>query len=163
MNHTALKPITALTDELSNLCAETLGPGRFARTAYRLREQAEASTLWGFNAYKDDQLIGTISLTSLTIGGKEGASLLGPLLVAEDHRGKGLGLKLIEKALLSAKERGSKLVLLVGDVAYYEKAGFVNVPPQSITLPGPVDPNRLLAHEIKKGSLESFKGQAKAI
>ena len=163
MNHTTLKPITALTEEMSALCAEALGPGRFARTAYRLREQATPSDLWGFNAYKRDQLIGTISLTALAIGEREGACLLGPLLVAEDHRGEGLGLRLIEKAVVSAKEEGAELVLLVGDEAYYQKAGFVKVPPQTILLPGPVAPHRLLAHEIKDGTLENFKGSAKAI
>ena len=163
MNHTTLKPITTLTGEMSALCAEELGPGRFARTAYRVREQARSAVPWGFNAYKSDKLIGTISLTALTIGDQEGACLLGPLLVAEGHRGEGLGLRLIEKAVSSAKEAGLALVLLVGDEAYYQKAGFVKVPPQTITLPGPVAPHRLLAHEVKEGTLASFKGPAKAI
>ena len=46
---------------------------------------------------------------------------------------------------------GFALVLLVGDMPYYGRFGFAPVPPGQITLPGPVDPARLLALELEPG------------
>jgi predicted N-acetyltransferase YhbS len=53
-------------------------------------------------------------------------------------------------------------VLLVGDMPYYGRFGFQPVPFGQITLPGPVDPARLLALELIPGSLADAAGQVKA-
>ena len=162
------KPIDNITPEMKALFAAELGPGRFARTAYRLREQApipdqvSEQVLLGYNAYKDQTLIGTISLTPITIGGKAGAGLIGPLLVKEEHRGQRLGSALIEKALHLAKDKGLNLALLVGDIEYYQKAGFERCPPQRISLPGPVAPHRLLAYQITEAAIDTYQGEARA-
>jgi predicted N-acetyltransferase YhbS len=50
------------------------------------------------------------------------------------------------------------LVLLVGDTAYYGRFGFAPVPTGQIRLPGPVDPARLLAAELRLGTLATFRG-----
>jgi len=49
-------------------------------------------------------------------------------------------------------------VLLVGDEAYYGRLGFRPIPRGQITLPGPVDPARLLAAELVDGALTSYSG-----
>lgn len=145
------------------LFAKCLGPGRFARTAYRLREQVKTEEYLGINVFKDDKLIGTVSLTALNIGGSDSACLLGPLLIDEDYRSKGLGLELIDDAIKLAENKGFQVVLLVGDLSYYEKAGFKHVPPGQIHFPGPVDPARILAYEIVSDVLSKLKGQVSAI
>jgi predicted N-acetyltransferase YhbS len=53
-------------------------------------------------------------------------------------------------------------VLLVGDVPYYSRFGFAPVTHGQITLPGPVDPERLLALELEPGVLEGVAGQIRA-
>ena len=50
-----------------------------------------------------------------------------------------------------ARAEGFSLVLLVGDMPYYGRFGFNPVPPGQITLPGPVDPARLLSLELVPG------------
>jgi predicted N-acetyltransferase YhbS len=50
-------------------------------------------------------------------------------------------------------------VLLVGDAPYYERLGFRPVPPRQLIMPGPVDPERLLACELLEGALASAKGK----
>mgnify|MGYP005991104775 CR=1 FL=1 len=145
------------------LFAKCLGPGRFARTAYRLREQVKTEEYLGVNVFKDDKLIGTVSLTALNIGGSDSACLLGPLLIDEDYRSKGLGLELIDDAIKLAKDKGFQVVLLVGDLSYYEKAGFKHMPPGQIHFPGPVDPARILAYEIESDALANLKGQVSAL
>ena len=39
-------------------------------------------------------------------------------------------------------------MVLVGDEPYYGKAGFKRIPKGQVTMPGPVDPARLLVAEL---------------
>jgi predicted N-acetyltransferase YhbS len=65
---------------------------------------------------------------------------------------------LIMDGLDAAAAAGVKLAVLVGDVPYYGKLGFVPIPVGQITLPGPVDPSRLLAFELVPGALADYRG-----
>jgi predicted N-acetyltransferase YhbS len=88
------------------------------------------------------------------------ALLLGPLTVDPAFRSRGIGKMLIDAALEAAQVQGHKLVLLVGDEAYYARSGFKRVPPGKIVMPGPVDPMRVLARELADGALDSMSGTA---
>src|SRR5690606_22687306 len=44
------------------------------------------------------------------------------------------------------------------DAPYYAKVGFGPVPPGRLTMPGPVDPSRLLFRELDLGSFAHAKG-----
>ena len=48
--------------------------------------------------------------------------------------------------------------MLVGDEPYYARLGFRRIPRGQITLPGPVDPERLLAVELAPGALAGYCG-----
>jgi predicted N-acetyltransferase YhbS len=73
-------------------------------------------------------------------------------------RERGVGYKLIERALAEAKARGHRLVVLVGDEPYYVKSGFKVIPKGRATMPGPVDPARLLVCELVDGALDGASG-----
>jgi len=49
-------------------------------------------------------------------------------------------------------------VLLVGDAPFYAKAGFNPIPKGQVTMPGPVDPARLLVAELIPGAFEGVAG-----
>ena len=49
-------------------------------------------------------------------------------------------------------------VVLVGDEPYYGKAGFKRIPKGLATMPGPVDPARLLVAEMVDGAFEGVSG-----
>ena len=69
----------------------------------------------------------------------------------------------MEAGIARAREEAFDLVLLVGDMPYYGRFGFVPVtPPGKIVLPGPVDPARLLALELQPGALAPASGKVKA-
>jgi len=53
-------------------------------------------------------------------------------------------------------------VLLVGDEPYYAKAGFKRIPKGRATMPGPVDPARLLICELVDGAFEGVSGAIRA-
>ncbi len=138
------------------------GPGRFARTAFRIREASDAGPRIALTAWRDHQLAGAIQLTPITIGNRRGAMLLGPLAIAPAYKNQGCGLKLMKEGLDRATALGFQLVILIGDLPYYRRAGFVTVPLSRIALPGPADPARLLAAELQPGALDVFYGLAQA-
>ena len=120
------------------LVLAAFGPGRFAKTAERLRERAPVAT--GFVAREGATLLGSVRLWSITIGGTP-ALFLGPIAVAADNRRAGLGAELVQACLARAAGAG-RGVLLVGDAPYFARFGFVAAP--DVRLTGPVDPRRVL-------------------
>ena len=49
-------------------------------------------------------------------------------------------------------------MVLVGDEPYYAKAGFKRIPKGRSTMPGPVDPARLLVAELVEGAFDQITG-----
>jgi len=147
---------------LSELSAEAFGPGRFARTAYRIREGVSPVASLSLTGWLDGRLVAGIRFTSIQIGDRKGGLLLGPLVVDPAHKGKGYGKALVGEGLERAKVEGFSLVLLVGDMPYYGRFGFAPVPRGQITLPGPVDPVRLLALELMPEALAAATGPVQA-
>jgi predicted N-acetyltransferase YhbS len=145
---------------IERLHERTFGPGRFAKTAYRLREQVVHSLDVSFTARTGTLLVGSVRLSPVRIGETK-ALLLGPLTVEPAFRERGVGQALIEHALKEAKAKGHRLVILVGDEPYYGKAGFKPVPPGRATMPGPVDPARLLVAELADGAFDAVSGPIK--
>jgi predicted N-acetyltransferase YhbS len=149
---------------LSELSAEAFGPGRFARTAYRVREGIPPVPSLSLTAWLDNGLVGGIRFTALTIGGEGRVLLLGPLVVHPAYKGNGFGRALAEGGIARARAQGFRLIVLVGDMPYYGRFGCAPIPRGQIILPGPVDPARLLALELAPGALRDAAGlvQAKA-
>jgi predicted N-acetyltransferase YhbS len=148
-------------DAIARLHERTFGPGRYAKTAYRLREQAAHSPDLSFTARIGTLLVGSIWLSPIRIG-ETRALLLGPLTVEPAFRERGVGQALIERALNEARAKGHRLVVLVGDEPYYGKTGFKRVPPGRAGMPGPVDPARLLVAELVDGAFEGVSGPIRA-
>lgn len=144
--------------QVSALHGRVFGPGRFARTAYRIREGTPLISPYCRKALLDGQLVAAIRYTAVRIGNEPGALLLGPLAVEPIQAGKGFGRRLVMDSLAAARAGGIRLVVLVGDLPYYGRFGFAQVPPGEISLPGPVDPNRVLAAELVPGSRSGFAG-----
>ena len=134
------------------------GPGRFTRTAYRVREGLPLISRFCLVAVSGADLIAAIRFTEVTIGGVPGALLLGPLAVAPAYAGQGFGRQLVADGLANAKAAGLRLSVLVGNEPYYARFGFARVPPGQITLPGPADPMRILAAELAPDALADYRG-----
>ena len=99
-------------------------------------------------------------MTPIVIG-EASALLLGPLIVEPVFRSQGIGEALVTSSLAAAKAGGWKLVILVGDEPYYARMGFQRAPKGQISLPGPVDPERLLYCELVPGAVATAKGAAR--
>jgi len=142
---------------IEKLYERTFGPGRFARSAYRLREGVIHRRDLSFTARIGTLLVGSVRLTPIRIG-TVGALLLGPLTVEPPFREHGIGAALIEASLAAARKSGATMILLVGDEPYYGRMGFKKVPRGRVKLPGPVDPDRILVAELAAGAFDGVEG-----
>lgn len=142
---------------IERLHERTFGPGRFARTAFRIREGVGHDRDLSFTARIGTLLVGSVRLSPVRIGGTK-ALLLGPLTLEPPFRDRGIGLALLQRALANARERDHTLIILVGDEPYYARVGFKRVPRGRVQMPGPVDPMRLLVVELTDGAFEGVKG-----
>src|SRR4029078_4375333 len=139
MNELSLTILPESPDDqvaIDRLTARTFGPGRFAKSAYRIREDVSHLLDLSSTARVGTLLMGSVRLSPILIGTTP-ALLLGPLTVEPPFRDRGIGQTLIERALAEAKRRGHRLVLLVGDEPYYGKAGFKSIPKGRVSMPGP--------------------------
>ncbi len=138
---------------------DVFGPGRFAKTAERLREGnapiADASLV----AIDSEGLTGVVRVWPVTVGENARAAFLGPIAVAERRRGNGVAFKLMERAIGVCREQGYAAVILVGDLEYYERFGFKPTG-ERFQLPGPVDQRRVLIRDLsdRAGKLEGVLG-----
>ena len=143
---------------IAALHARAFGPGRFARTAYRVREGTAFACPYCRVCLIEGRIVAAVRFTPVLIGGRSGALLLGPLAVDPLFANQGHGRGLVAKALEEARAAGIRLVVLVGDEPYYARLGFTRIARGRIALPGPVDPDRLLAAELAPGALDAFAG-----
>ena len=163
MSELALTILPETADDalaVERLHERTFGPGRYAKSAYRIREGRGHVHALSFTARIGSLLVGSLRLTPISIG-KTPALLLGPLTVEPPFRTRGVGSALIKRALKDAKAAGHALVVLVGDEPFYVKSGFKRIPKGQVKMPGPVDPARLLVAELKAGAFEGVSGVIK--
>ena len=142
---------------IERLHQRTFGPGRFALSAYRLREHIDHLLELSFTARIGTLLVGSVRQLPVCVGDTR-ALLLGPLTVEPPFRSRGVGRALLYRALKEARVKGHGLVLLVGDEAYYSRVGFRPVPKGLMTMPGPVDYSRLLVTELIEGACTDVSG-----
>ena len=145
---------------IEQLHRDAFGPGRFARTAFRVREAVEPDARLSFVALCRGHMAGSVRLSPIRIGACH-ALLLGPLAVHPDFKSQGAGALLMNKAIEEAKLLDYCAVLLVGDYDYYNRFGFERVPMGSIVMPGPVDPMRLLLLPFDEETAANCKGLVK--
>ena len=103
-------------------------------------------------------LIGTVRLWNVVSGNGVPALLLGPLAVAPDHKGAGVGSALMRHAIEEATRLEHGAILLVGDAPYYARFGFSAEKTGNMSMPGPFEKARFLGLELKPGALEGAAG-----
>ncbi len=144
-------------EAIERLHERAFGPGRFARSAFRLREGVTHDFRLSFTALVGTLIVGSVRLTPVWAGDVR-ALVLGPLTVEPAFMDRGIGGGLMRRSIQAARDAGEALVLLVGDEPYYARFGFKVVPPGQLALPGPVDPRRFLALELVEGALPKARG-----
>lgn len=136
--------------EIEAVLNRAFGPGRFAKVSERVREFADFAPDLSFCAVEAGKVVGVVRMWRVQVGDQP-VVFLGPLAVEENERRHGLGAQLVERACQATKAAGEPGVLLVGDVPYFQRVGFAIAP--EVTLPGPVDPRRVLARAFGEVTL----------
>ena len=83
---------------------------------------------------------------------------LAPVSVIPEYQGKGIGSKLINIALESARRLGYKSVIVLGHDKYYPKFGFVPASKYEIKDPFDVPDEAFMVKELNDGSLIGVSG-----
>jgi predicted N-acetyltransferase YhbS len=151
----ALLPLDTVDPQrLDTLLDQAFGPGRRARTAYKIRSGTNAVGELSFAAVSDDgSLIGSIQCWPVELacdgGGTVPLVMVGPVAVVPGRQQEGIGRALMER-MLEAAERctlpGCDALMLIGDPEYYGRFfGFTADKTGGWRLPGPFEARRLLA------------------
>jgi predicted N-acetyltransferase YhbS len=143
---------------IDHLLDQAFGPGRHAKASYRYREDvAPERPLCLVARDAGGRVVGSIRHWRVVLG-QAGAPglLLGPLAVDPALRDRGIGRALVWRSLDMAAAAGHRIVLLVGDLAYYRQFGF-RVAPPDLVMPGE-RPERLLVTALAPGALDGVRG-----
>ncbi len=146
--------------QVETLDNDGFGPGRFAKTAYRLREGVDPEKELSFVAVENDSLVGSVRFWPILVGGQK-SLLLGPLAVRTSERGRGIGIALMQTGIEKARALGHATILLVGDEPYYARVGFARLPAGAVQFPGPVDHARVLGLSLEPSALLDLKGDVR--
>lgn len=163
-----IKPEPAvLAGAVERLYDEVFGPARFHKASYLFREGVDPVRELSWIALEGDRpgherLVGAIRYWPILVGESgHPALLLGPLAIAQDRAGRGIGRALMFKTLELAAQLGHDLVLLVGDVEYYKRFGFVPATPHGFVMPGESRPDRLQVAPLKDDVLGRIAGEVR--
>jgi predicted N-acetyltransferase YhbS len=144
------------------LLDEAFGDTRTRKSSERLREGRLPADRLSFIAADGKRVVGTARLWHVACTSGQQALLLGPVAVAADCRSRGIGTALVRRALREARRLGHNAIILVGDAPYYGRFGFTVEKTADLRLPGPFEPHRLLALELKAGALVGARGLVRA-
>lgn len=145
-------------DAREALLDQAFGESRARKSSERLREDRLPAEGLSFIAAEGKRIVGTARLWDVALGNGQPALLLGPVAVAEDCRGRGLGGALVRRAIQTARKLGFSAIVLVGDPEYYNRFGFSGEKTGALWMPGPFERRRLLGRDLKAGGLDGARG-----
>jgi putative acetyltransferase len=126
----------------------------------RLRD--ERVILLSLIAESSQQIIGHILFTRIAIE-KNGCSIsavaLAPVAVQPAYQRQGIGERLIREGLDLLRERGEKIVIVVGHPNYYPRFGFSKEKAESLV--SPFSKDAFMALELRVGTLDGVSGKVK--
>ena len=165
-------PLTAIDPPLvEDLLDAAFGPGRHARTAYRIRTGMDWLPALSFAALdEDDWLVGSIQLWPVALTDPQGRAhpllMVGPVAVMPGRQGEGFGKALMATALAAADApvpSGALLPqVLIGDLDYYGQWNFFGEPYRRLALPRPVG-SRPPAGPLRQSGGAAPRGHARPL
>jgi len=123
------------------------------------RLRAEGAVLLSLVAEVDGHIIGHVLFSRMAVETAQGslaAVSLAPMAVLPDHQGRGVGSQLVRRGLAELRDRGDRVVIVLGDKEYYSRFGFS--PEKARYLASPFPPEAFLALELADGALAGIHG-----
>jgi putative acetyltransferase len=94
-----------------------------------------------------------------TTSGPVPAVALAPIAVLPERQRRGIGGKLIRYGLDLLRERGERIVIVLGDPDYYPRFGFSR--DKAGLLESPFPPEAFMALELEPGALDGVRGKVR--
>lgn len=148
-------------DAIRELNQAAFATGLEARLVDRLR--ADGSIVASLVALDDDRVVGHIAFSPLQIhvdaagAARTIAALaLAPMAVRPAFQRQGIGTRLVRAGVELCAARGHRIVLVVGDPAYYSRFGFSTA--LALPLRSPYSGPASMALELEAGALASVAG-----
>lgn len=113
-------------------------------------------------ATESGTLTGHVLLSPILIrsSGEEIPALsLAPVSVLPQCQGKGVGSRLIERALEIVRELGHHIVVVIGHPSYYPRFGFSPAREKGLEVSWPVPDEAFMVMELVAGALEGIRGE----
>lgn len=148
---------------LERLLDEGFGRNRKARPSYRFRRGVPKLAVLCFVALDGKTPVGVIRFWPVRLGAGTPAVLLGPIAVAESHRRRGIGAKLVARGLAACRAHGHRIALAIGTRAYLGRFGFVPARAHGLELDARVDNDRFLARALVPGALDGVAGEVRPV
>jgi putative acetyltransferase len=153
-----------IREELARDCVEirrvneaAFGRADEANLIEKLREPGDV--LLSLVAEVDGEIVGHILFSRMTVETERGsiaAVALAPMAVTPGHQRKGVGSALVRRGLEVLRERGERVVLVLGHEHYYPRFGFSVEKARDLSSPFPRE--AYMAMELAEGELEGVRG-----
>lgn len=159
-----LLPLSSIEPQaVEDLLDAAFGRTRFGRTAYRIREGADAVPALSFAVIEDGALVGTIQCWPVAHHGADGSVtplvMVGPVAVRPDAQRGGHGRTLMAHMLDAAQTKADGGLMMIGDPEYYGRFfRFTADATGAWDLPGPYEKRRLLARAVNGHDLPVAAG-----
>jgi putative acetyltransferase len=126
------------------------------------RLRAEADNCISLVAEVDDQIVGHILFTPVTISDNpHNIRLCGlaPMAVLPARQRSGIGSELVKAGLVACREHGYQIVVVLGHPGYYPRFGFKQACTFDIVSAYDVPEEAFMALELEPGALEQVSGR----
>jgi putative acetyltransferase len=121
--------------------------------------RTEGAVLISLVAEIDSQIVGHILFSRMaieTVLAAIPAVSLAPMAVLPDHQACGIGSQLIQQGIAQLRDRGERIVLVLGHEHYYPRFGFS--PEKARYLANPFPPEAFMALELTASALAGIHG-----
>jgi len=115
--------------------------------------------LISFVAELEGSIVGHVMFSRMWIDTSQGlvpAVALAPMAVLPEHQRKGIGGLLIQHGLELLRNRGERIVIVVGHPNYYPRVGFS--PDKAKLLESPFPSEAFMVMELSAGALDGIRG-----
>jgi putative acetyltransferase len=123
------------------------------------RLRLEGAVLLSLVAEVDGQVVGHILFSRMaveTAHGPVAAVALAPMAVLPEHQSRQVGSQLVRRGLSQLRDRGERIVIVLGHKHYYPRFGFS--PEKARHLASPFRPEAFMALELSDGALAGVRG-----
>ena len=132
-----------------------------ARLVNKIREALDFIPELSLVAIKNGRVVGHILFSRIIIQSKAGsfpALALAPMAVHPKFQNQGIGSKLVRQGLERCRNRGHKIVVVVGHPQYYPRFGFSSARTKGLEAPFPVPDEVFMVLELVRGALHDTTG-----